>query len=288
MDCRRPGSSVLGILQARILSGLPQPLPGYILNSGIKLACLLHCRWILYPLSHLGSPKWLCNKGLYPRLQCALKWVTAIFPLLGKRNASKRSGCLFWVTLWILWYSRNPGSSFCSVAKLCPTLCDPMDCSAPGFPVLHYLPEFAQTLVHWLGDAILPSHSPTISLLLPSIFLSIRVFSNESALRIRWPNNWNFSFASVLLVNIQGWFPLGLAGLISLLSKGFSRVFSNITVWKHQFFGVQPSLWSNSHLYMTTGKTIALTIWNFADKVLPFFFNMLSRFVIVFFPRCVF
>ena len=160
MDCRRPGSSVLGILQARILSGLPQPLPGYILNSGIKLACLLHCRWILYPLSHLGSPKWLCNKGLYPRLQCALKWVTAIFPLLGKRNASKRSGCLFWVTLWILWYSRNPGSSFCSVAKLCPTLCDPMDCSAPGFPVLHYLPEFAQTLVHWLGDAILPSHSP--------------------------------------------------------------------------------------------------------------------------------
>ena len=112
-------------------------------------------------------------------------------------------------------------------------------------------------------DLVMPSYHLILRcpLLLPSIFLSIRVFSNESALRIRWPNNWNFSFASVLLVNIQGWFPLGLTGLI-LLSKGFSRVFSNITVWKHQFFGVQPSLWSNSHLYMTTGKTIALTVWN--------------------------
>ena len=84
-------------------------------------------------------------------------------------------------------------------------------------------------------------------LLLPSIFPSIRVFSNESALHIRWPKYWSVSF--ILPVNIQGWFPLGLTSLISLLSKGLSRVFSNTTVWKHQFFGAQPSLWSNSHIH---------------------------------------
>ena len=70
--------------------------------------------------------------------------------------------------------------------------------------------------------------------------------------------------ASVPVVNIQDWFPLGLTGLISLQSKGLSRVFSNTTAQKYQFFGIQPSLWSNSHNpYMTTGKTIALTIWTF-------------------------
>ena len=97
-------------------------------------------------------------------------------------------------------------------------------------------------------DLVMPSYHLILRcpLLLPSIFLSIRVFSNESALRIRWPNNWNFSFASVLLVNIQGWFPLGLTDLISLLSKGFSRVFPNTTVGKFQFSVVLPSLWSFS------------------------------------------
>ena len=88
--------------------------------------------------------------------------------------------------------------------------------------------------------------------------------------------------ATVLPTNIQGWFPLGLTGLISLLSKGLSRVFSSTTVRKHQFFSAQPSLWSNSHLYMTTGKTIALTIWTFAGKVMSLLFIMLSRFVIAF------
>ena len=81
--------------------------------------------------------------------------------------------------------------------------------------------------------------------LLPSIFPSTRVFSNESALHIRWPEIGASASASVLLMNIQGWFPLGLTGLISLLSKGLSRVFCNTTVWKHQFFSAQPSLWSN-------------------------------------------
>ena len=137
----------------------------------------------------------------------------------------------------------------CSVAKSCLTLCDPMDSSTPGFPVLHYLPEFAQIHVHWVSDAIQPSHP----LLPPSppafIFPNIRVFSNELALHIRQPKYWSFSLASVLPMNIQGWFPLELTGLISLQSKELSRVFSSTIILKHQFFGTQPSLWSNSHIH---------------------------------------
>ena len=90
--------------------------------------------------------------------------------------------------------------------------------------------------------------------------------------------------AEVLPMNIQGWFPLCLTGFIYLQSKGFSRVISNTTIWKHQFFGTQPSLWSNDHMYMTTGKTIALTIWTFVSKAMSLPFNMLSRFVITFLP----
>ena len=88
-------------------------------------------------------------------------------------------------------------------------------------------------------------------LLLPSIFPSIRVFSNESVLCIRWPKYWSFSAsASVLSMNIQDWFPLRLTGWISLQSKGLSRVFSNTTIQKHQFFSAQLSLQSNSHIHM--------------------------------------
>ena len=83
----------------------------------------------------------------------------------------------------------------CSVAQSCPTLCNPMDCDTFGSSVLHYLLEFAQTHVHWVGDAIQPSHLLLPLLFLPSIFPSIRVFSNESALRIRWPKYWSFSIS---------------------------------------------------------------------------------------------
>ena len=130
----------------------------------------------------------------------------------------------------------------CSVTKSCLTLCDPMDCSTPGFPVLHYLPEFVQTHVHWVGDVIQPSHLCHPLLLLPSIFPSIGPF----------PISWLFASdrqsigvsasPSVFPLNIQDWFPLGLTGLISLQSKGFSRVFFNTTVQKHQFFWAQFSL----------------------------------------------
>ena len=93
--------------------------------------------------------------------------------------------------------------------------------------------------------------------------------------------------ATVLPMNMQDWFPLGWTGWISLQSKGFSRVFSNTTVQKHQFFSAQLSLWSNSHShpYMTTGETIALTMWTFVGKVMFLLFNMLCRLLIVFLPR---
>ena len=92
--------------------------------------------------------------------------------------------------------------------------------------------------------------------------------------------------ASVLSMNIQGWFPLGFTSLISLLFKGFSRVFSSTTIQKQHFFSPQSSLWSNSHICtMTTGKSIALTIQTFFSKVMSLLFNMLSRLVIAFLPR---
>ena len=87
-------------------------------------------------------------------------------------------------------------------------------------------------------------------------------------------------------MNIHGWFPLGLTSFISLLSKELSRVFSSTIIWKHQFFGAQPSLWSNSHTHnLATGKTIAVTKWTFVGKVMSLLFNTLCRFVIVFLPR---
>ena len=123
-------------------------------------------------------------------------------------------------------------------------------------------------------------------LLLPSIFPSIRVFSNELALPIRWPRYWSFSLSISPSNEYSGLFPLGLAGWISLQSKGLSRVFSNTTVQKHQFFSAQPSIKKLdykvqlSHPYVTTGKTIALTVWTLVGKVMSLLLNTLSRFVV--------
>ena len=111
----------------------------------------------------------------------------------------------------------------CSVTQLFPALCNPMDCSTPGFPVLHHLPEFDQTHVHWVGDAIQPS-CPLSSPSPPAFNLSgTRAFSNESVLHLRWPKYWSFSFSTSPFNDIQDWFALGLTGLISLQSQGLSQ-----------------------------------------------------------------
>ena len=122
-------------------------------------------------------------------------------------------------------------------------------------------------------------------LLLPSIFPSIRVFSNESTLRMRWPKYWSFSFSISPSKEHPRLIYLEWTGWISLQSKGLSRVFSNITVQKHEFSGTQLSSQSNFPIHMTTGKTIALTRRTFVGKVMSLLLNMLSRLVITFLPR---
>ena len=176
--------------------------------------------------------------------------------------------------------------AFCSVAQSCLTLCDPMDCSTPDFPVLYRVPEFAQTHVHWVGDAI-----QTFCPLLPfspfafnlsqyqEVFQWVRLFtSSGQSIGVS-------ASASVLPMNIQGWFPLGLTGLISLLFKELSRVFSSTTVQKHQFFGTYPFLWFSSHMCTWLWINHSSSIQTFVSKVMSLLFNMLSRLVIAFLPR---
>ena len=141
-------------------------------------------------------------------------------------------------------------SKFSSVAQSCPTLCNPMDCSTPGLPVHHQLPWSLLRLMP-IESVMPPNHLILChSLLLPlSIFPSIRLISNESALHIRLPKYWSFSFSLSPSNEYSVLIPLGLTGLISLQSKGFSRVFSNTTVQKHKFFCAQLSLWSSSHIH---------------------------------------
>ena len=142
---------------------------------------------------------------------------------------------------------------FSLVAQLCPPLCDPMDCSQteiPDFFVYHQLPEFAQTHAHWIGDAIQPTQ-PLLSPSAPAFNFSQHqgLFQGVSSLHQVAKAIVASASVSVFPMNIQDWFPLGLTVMISLLSKGLLRIFSNTTVEKHQFFSAQFSLWSNSHIY---------------------------------------
>ena len=151
------------------------------------------------------------------------------------------------------WFSNVRSISYCyyccSVAKLCLILCNPMDCSMPGFPVLH-LPGACSNscpLCLWCHPIITSSVVPFSSCLQSfpasgSFLMSPLFASGDQSIRAS-------ASASVLPMNIQDWFPSGLTGVTSLQFKGLSKVFSNTTVQKHQFFGVQPSLWSNSYIH---------------------------------------
>ena len=124
---------------------------------------------------------------------------------------------------------------FSSAAQSCLNLCYLMNCSMPGLPVHHHLPEFTQTHIHQVSDAIQPSHPLSSSSPLPSIFPSIKVFSSESVLPIRWSKYWSFSFSISPSSEYSGTISFK-TGWISLISKGLSSVFSNTTVQKRQFF----------------------------------------------------
>ena len=126
---------------------------------------------------------------------------------------------------------------FSSVTQSCPTPCNPMDCSTPGLLVHHQLPEFSQTHVHWVGDAIQPSHPvvPFSSCL--QSFPASRSFPMSQFFTSGGQSIGVSASTSVLPVNTQDWSPLGWTGWSSLMSKGLSRVFSNTTVQKRQFFG---------------------------------------------------
>ena len=178
--------------------------------------------------------------------------------------------------------AQEGGDCCCPVAQSCPTLCNPIDCSTPGFQGVYHLPELAQTHVHLVGDAIQPS-LPLWSPSLPAIISSIRDFSNESVLRIRWPKYCSFSFSIFLSNEHSGLISFRIDWFDLLQSKGLSRVFSNTTVQKYQFFRAKPSLWSNSYIHtQLLEKTIALT---FAGRVMSLLFNTLSRFVIASLPK---
>ena len=129
-----------------------------------------------------------------------------------------------------------------SVAKSCPALTTPWTVAhqAPlSYIISQGLLKFMFIELMMLSSHLMLCH---LILLLPSVFLSIKVFSNESVLCIKWPQYWASASATVLPMNIQGWFPLGLTGLITMQSKRFSRVFLNTVLQKHQFFGAQLSL----------------------------------------------
>ena len=166
------------------------------------------------------------------------------------------------------------------------TLCDPMNCSTPGLPVHHQRLEFSQTHVHWVGDAIQPSHppsSPSLPAPNPSQHQSLFQWVNSC---MRWPKYWSFSFRIIsskehpgLISFRMGWLDLlAVQGTLkSLLQHHRSKV---SILQRSAFFTVQLS-----HPYMTTGKTIALTRWIFVGKVISLLFNMLSRLVTTFLPR---
>ena len=166
-------------------------------------------------------------------------------------------------------------SSVHSVAQSCPTLCDPMNCSMPGLPVHHQLLEFTQAHVHRVRDAIQPLILCRPLLLLPSIPPSIRIFSNESTLRMRWPKYWSFSFSIIpskehpgLISFRMDWLDLlAVQGTLKSLLQHHSSKASILLC--SAFFTVQ-----FSHPYMTSGKTIALTRRTFVGKVMSLLLNI--------------
>ena len=268
---------------------LPLPCPGFHL-----LLPLLHilCPVIHKHLSFFCRVSWICPwvlvSAVTSQSQVPIKshindcssLLTSFFHFLSNPQAAARLSIPASISL--------PWWRCCSVAQLCPTFCNPMDCSMPGLPMPHHLLEFAQVHVHYIDDDILSwvfcldstsiSSSDTfVSFCLQSFsssgtFLMSRRFASDDQ------NTGASASALVLPETIQGWSPLRLTGLISLLSKGLSGIFSSTTVQRHQFFGVLPSLRSSSHnCTWPLGKTIALSIWTFVSRGMSLLFSRLLK-----------
>ena len=242
MDCSPPGSSVHGILPARIQEWVAMSSSrGSSQTRNQTHVSHVSCigRHVLYHRHHLGS--------------LHSTWTYLVITYNGKES-EKVCICMY-TCMCIYVYkktyiSESLSVQFSSVTELCPTLCDPMNHSMPGLSIHHQLPEFTQTHAHRVSDTIQPSHplSPTSPPAPnPSQYQGLFQWVNSSheVAKVCWVS----ASASVLPMNIQGWFPLGRTGWISLQFKGLSRVFSKTTVQKHQFFGTQLSSQSNSHIH---------------------------------------
>ena len=180
--------------------------------------------------------------------------------------------CASWSRLTI---SFSCSVQFISVAQSCPTLCNPINCSMPGLPVHHQLPEFIQTQVHQVCDAIQSLH-PLLNLLLPPTPPNIRDFSNKSTLHMRWLKYWSFSFGIIYSKEHRGlisfrmvW--LDLLAVHRTLKSLLQNHSSKASILQcSAFFTVQLS-----HPYMTPGKPTALTRWTFVEKVMSLLLNIL-------------
>ena len=174
-----------------------------------------------------------------------------------------------------------PFCCYCSARKPYLTLCHPMD-NRLLCPSLSPGVCSNSCPLGWWCYLIISSSAVLFSFCIQFFWASGTIPMSQK----RWPKFWSFSLASVLPMNIQDWFPLGLTGLISLLYKRLSRVCSSTTVQKQQLFGSQTSLWFNSHIHTwLLEKTVALPIWTIVSKVMFLLFNMLSRFVMAFLSR---
>ena len=251
MDCSLLGSSIHGNSPGKNTGvGCHDFLQGIFPTQGLNPG-LRHCRRILYQQSHKGSPRILervaapfSRGSSWPRNWTGISCIAGrFFTNWAIREALAPFG----------WYHIAPRMAVvCKVSYIptfsprvvivvqslsCLTLRDPMDCSMPGFPVLHHLPGLAQTHVHpTIWSSVIPISSCLQSFPASGSFPMSQFFISSGQ------SIGASGSASVLPMNIQDWFPLGLTVLISLQSKGLSRVFSNTTVQKHQFFGTQLSL----------------------------------------------
>ena len=252
-----------------------------------RIDCTVHAilqtrilQWVAVPFSRRSSQPRDWNQTSCVTGRFFTSWTTREDTWLkGKEFKHERILVCFPSTNFYTWIQ------FSSVAQSCLTLRDPMNRSTPGLPVHHQLPEFTQTHVHWVSYAI--QHLILCHPLLPpSIFPSIRVFSNESALRVRWPKYWSFSFdispsnehAGLISFRMDWLDLLAVQGTLKSLLQLHSSEASILQC--SPFFIVQLS-----HPHMTTEKTIALTRRTFVGKVMSLLLNMLSRLVITFLPR---